>query len=97
MPKRKLMELISTVLPHEGKTYEEALADHMIANGVTVQRWIPCKERMPTAKDANSEGRVFAFWKHGHITYETIGFVNDFRYHFTHWMPSPEPPKGGGG
>lgn len=32
--KRHLMELIDNMPPHEGKSFEEALADHLIANGV---------------------------------------------------------------
>lgn len=35
--REKLVELIDNMLPHEGKTFEEALADHLISNGVTVQ------------------------------------------------------------
>lgn len=33
--REKLMKLIDELPPHEGKTFEEALADHLIANGVT--------------------------------------------------------------
>ena len=32
---RRLIGLIDELPPHEGKTFEEALADHLIANGVT--------------------------------------------------------------
>ena len=45
--KEKLIELIDNMLPHEGKTFEEALADHLISNGVTVQEWISVKDRLP--------------------------------------------------
>lgn len=31
---------------------EESLADHLISNGVTVQKWIPVSERLP--KDSES-------------------------------------------
>ena len=34
--REKLMKLIDELPPHEGKTFEEALADHLIANGVTI-------------------------------------------------------------
>ena len=34
--KRKLMELIDNMPPHEGKSFEEALAEHLLANGVRV-------------------------------------------------------------
>ena len=47
----KLIELISYFcehMPHmEGQTWEEACADYLIANGVTLQRWIPVSERLP--------------------------------------------------
>lgn len=33
--REKLMKLIDELPPHEGKTFEEALADHLIENGVT--------------------------------------------------------------
>lgn len=31
--KKELMELIVSLPPHEGETFEEALADHLLANG----------------------------------------------------------------
>lgn len=31
--KKELMELIDSLPPHEGKTFEEALADHLLTNG----------------------------------------------------------------
>ena len=36
MKKKKLMELIDSLPLHEGKSFEEALADHLIANGVDI-------------------------------------------------------------
>lgn len=49
--KEKLVELLDEV-HHKplGKEYQERLgtiADHLIANGVTIQRWIPVTERLP--------------------------------------------------
>ena len=49
--KEKLIELLDTI-HHKplGKTYQErieTIADFLIANGVTVQRWIPVTERLP--------------------------------------------------
>lgn len=40
--KQKLMELIDSMPPHEGKSFEEALADHLMSNGVAVP--VCCKE-----------------------------------------------------
>lgn len=40
--KRQLMELIDNLPPHEGKTFEEALTEHLIAHGVAVP--VRCKD-----------------------------------------------------
>lgn len=39
--KKRLMELIDNLPPHEGKTFAEALAEHLIANDVTIP--VRCK------------------------------------------------------
>ena len=75
----------------------ELLADYLIANGVTVQEWIPVTERLPdndtyilvttdgvTASAYWHNDRFYAFTA---IGVATVGCV-------THWMPLPEPPKG---
>lgn len=43
----KLIELIMTIDDGYSRSAAEYLADHLIANGVTVQRWIPVSERLP--------------------------------------------------
>lgn len=85
------------------------VADFLIANGVTVQRWIPVTERMP------SETRVIdgeEYIKHvavivRGVPFEVIAFYDEeydcwFDDDFlpvagevTHWMPLPKPPKEG--
>lgn len=71
----------------------EAIAAHLIDNGVTVQRWIPVSERLPTAEDA-VHGHVRAFsvrTKRGmDWPYKSVRNHPEW---FTHWMPLPEPPK----
>lgn len=37
-PKQRLMRLIDEMPPHEGKTFEEALADWLIENGATLPK-----------------------------------------------------------
>lgn len=77
---------------------EERVADHLIAKGVTVQRWIPVTERLPEQlkeyivmiKGATHPTTLY---------YENFGeFWFDLsdgnEYVVTHWMPTPEPPKG---
>ena len=73
--------------------------DHLISNGVTVQKWIPVSERLP------EDGvRVLAC---GECMVEPIAiawYYNDFEVwrtdEYTYspkevafWMPLPEPPK----
>ena len=83
----------------------ETIADHLIANGVTVQKWIPVSERLP-----ETDGRYLCNYHFGNHRYMTFTRVLDFYAtdavpHFqhtlgdttmkvTHWMPLPEPPKG---
>lgn len=105
--REKLIELIETAgtrLVVKGEDWGimpptiEDIANHLIANGVTVQKWIPASEPpevrgeyivyTPTAWS----DRTVLIWDEqdwcfmdGAIARE--GFV-------THWMPLPEPPKG---
>ena len=44
--KEKLVELIESAR-YWGSNTSEEIADHLIANGVTVQEWIPVDERLP--------------------------------------------------
>ena len=63
----------------------EATTDYLIANGVTVQKWIPVTERLPK----NGEAILTCYWD-GWIC-DQYSPVDDG---VTHWMPLPEPPKG---
>ena len=86
----------------------ERLADYLIANGVTVQEWIPASE--PPKKITN---KVIVLCKNGYMGY---GHYEDYKgertwynlesgkpftdwdledcesYEVTHWMPLPQPP-----
>lgn len=79
----------------------KAMADHLIANGVTVAdnnvggKWIPVTERLPTIEDATEQGAVLAWEvsvKHWDIW--AWDCVRDYADRFVGWMPLPEPPKG---
>ena len=102
--REKLIELLMD-MPFGCSTYEEEerhmedLADYLIANGVTVQQWIPVTERLPeeweavlvyswcgfceTAVYLGVPGKWRVTWDH---TMMDDGIV-------THWMPLPQPPK----
>ena len=68
-------------------------ADHLIANGVTVQEWISVNDRLP---EQGEEAICIA--ADGDMM---IGKYTEWGWMFpcyfedlTHWMPIPEPPKG---
>jgi hypothetical protein len=82
------------------------IAEHLIANGVTVQRWIPVTERLPkqwheTEEEHFGEPIEFIVLICGAKCATTLGFDgNNFFdldsgeiYEVSHWMPLPEPPK----
>ena len=76
------------------------VADHLIANGVTVQEWIPVTERLPFAEYGESDD-VLALTEFGMM--RTLYFDggnwcfqsgDPYLHKVTHWMPLPDPPKG---
>ena len=80
----------------------EKKADHLIANGVTVQEWISVKDRLPEKRDDVLLCRKW--W--GEISNPQMGWYNEVSgkwfdlsnfeiCNVTHWMPLPEPPKEG--
>ena len=104
--REKLIESLKQA-PFEGKVLDEwwweekiaKIVDHLIANGVTVQEWIPVTERFPeggwpvlvwsrygfceTAVYLGIPGKWRVTWNHDKLDVDSI----------THWMPLPEPPK----
>ena len=100
----KLVELIRhEVVPY----FAERIADLLIANGVTVQEWIPVTERLPETIPCNAgteyseavfvltSGRkvMAAVWD-GIDWLEAFGYWEAWGEKVTHWMPLPELPKG---
>ena len=76
------------------------VVDFMMANGVTVQEWISVEDRLPEEKVdcivhykhayCNNDG----YWAIGFCFYDGEKFQFDQAYKVTHWMPTPQPPKG---
>ena len=82
----KLAQAINDVLP--------TLAQ-VIANGVTVQKWISVKDGLPEKWQnvlvVRTDGAFrLDFIGSLDVWYDDVNFVG---YPVTHWMPLPEPPK----
>ena len=100
--REKLIELLGEMqhisFPQMGK---EMIADHLIANGVTVQKWIPVTERLPEGRRflvTDIDGYVGEAYMHEGKIYWMCDDYDDFwadvhTVDVTHWMPLPEPPK----
>ena len=89
------------------KCREYLKADHLIANGVTVQKWIPVTERLPRPYVDVIALRTDLLSGKYHVVgleYITLhgeenlpGWSKDhmtWKNKVTHWMPLPESPKG---
>ena len=95
--REKLVELIESAR-YWGSNTSEEIADHLIANGVTVQEWIPVNDER---KPKEGEDVLVAVFD-GYDTYTDIDCLardgkwcfETENYKVTHWMEKPEPPKG---
>ena len=93
--REKLLDLIIDAKRTDPETgsFAEYLADHLIANGVTVQEWISVTERLPDWMD----GKVLVFTKYGFsICERTVNnrWRGQHANWITHWAYLPQPPKG---
>ena len=99
--KEKLIELIENTpgvsfSPDAG----DMIADHLIANGVTVQEWIPASIPPTDYRDEHGELIPFLVCEEGteypfRAMYDGKTWGDGlFAVPATHWMPLPEPPKG---
>ena len=99
--REKLVDILKQA-PFEGKVLDawwweekiKRIADHLIMNGVTVQEWISVKDRLPTIYDADADNCVLAIHKASNKRYYHWRSVANNPFDFTHWMKTPQPPKG---
>ena len=104
----KLIELLESAesavyWDSSDQSFINKIADHLIANGVTVQRWIPVSESLP-----KESGRYWV-WLKFHVRDRVLECPDVQRFvaelnafmadgiqsiDVTHWMPV-EPPKEG--
>lgn len=84
------------------------IADHLLANGVTVgkdadvpTKWIPVGERLPEEREdwgfTSSALVIVAGKRHDGSLYVSQDTTTNGEWNTTHplyWMPLPEPPKG---
>lgn len=93
--REKLIQLISEiVVPY----FAEQIADHLLANGVTVQKWIPVTERLPIQGEtvlAWAAPFVSKAWRNEKGDWVTTNGPAASLKPVTHWMPRPKPPEDG--
>ena len=77
------------------------VVDFMMSNGVTVQEWIPVKDRLPEAGGyvvCIAKRNPFSRFMPMVARIEKNGWANPITEQYisevTHWMPLPQPPKG---
>lgn len=106
--KEKLVELLQEFIEVEvcdnGEFIEkdidfDRIAESLIANGVTVQEWIPVDDRLPEigrsiiAYNAPAKCAAEAMYK-GEGKFLQFRWSARLQEHeVTHWMPLPDPPK----
>ena len=102
--REKLVELIfDSLCRHIDKSCKlaENIADDLIANGVTVQEWIPVDDRLPEVGGyvvCIAKENPFSRFMPMVAKIEKNGWVNPMTEQYisevTHWMPMPAQPKG---
>ena len=101
--REKLLDLIIDAKRTDPETgsFAEYLADHLIANGVTVQEWISVYDDLPEVGGyvvCIAKRNPFSRFMPMVARIEKNGWVNPITEQYisevTHWMPMPNPPKG---
>ena len=106
--REKLVELLDNAIINSDDNYgfpnTEQVADHLIANGVTVQEWVSVDDRLPeegeyvlcVLKGFNYGGKIQVCKFVPADKFKDKPYFEHFRNGFpsvTHWMPLPEPPE----
>ena len=107
--REKLIELLDD-MQRSGTCYfggaveNKKIADHLISNGVIVQKWISVKDRLPEYSNDGFADAVLvtdgfvqhmAYFVGGEWRFAESGEIKEpMWYRITHWMPLPNPPKG---
>ena len=106
--KEKLITMIQNAVGGCARNWAEVIADHLLANGVTVQegkdtdvptKWIPASE--PPKKYRDEYGELIPFLVCLDGTDYPFRAMYDGKVwgdgwgaiSVTHWMPLPEPPR----
>ena len=100
--REKLLDLIIDAKRTDPETgsFAEYLADHLIANGVTVQEWISVYDELPEVGGyvvCIAKRNPFSRFMPMVARIEKNGWVNPITEQYisevTHWLPMPNPPK----
>ena len=102
--RKKLVELIESAR-YWGSNTSEEIADNLLENGVTVQKWISVKDRLPeegeyvlcVLKGFNYGGKIQVCKFVPADKFKDKPYFENFRNGFpsvTYWMPLRNPPKG---
>ena len=86
--REKLIEILrKPIFPHELVDSTEAVADYLLDNGVTVQEWIPVKDRLPIKEEYTAKAedgteyyvRLLIAYKTDIVEYE-IGYYDGYKW-----------------